>query len=60
LDVKVYKKTVEPNKGFVKNNNIQLEVEASIEIDVPSKLKSTMDHQVKGSIESHVSKNTGE
>ncbi|WJX83636.1 hypothetical protein P8452_66284 [Trifolium repens] len=71
LDVEASKKTVEPNKGFVKNNNMQLEVEASIEIAAPSKLfvqnnntkkklKSMMDHQVKGSIESHVSKNIGE
>jgi hypothetical protein len=71
LDVEASKKTVEPNKGFVKNNNMQLEVEASIEIAAPSKLfvqnnntkkklKSMMDHQVKGSIESHVSKNTSE
>ncbi|MCH98572.1 hypothetical protein A2U01_0019577, partial [Trifolium medium] len=59
----------EANKG-VKNNKIkrQLEVQASKEIAVPSKvfvqnnntkkkLMSTVDHLVKGSIESQVSKN---
>ncbi|XP_045807736.1 uncharacterized protein LOC123902122 [Trifolium pratense] len=73
LDVEACKKNVEQNKGFVKNNNIkrQLEVAASKEIAAPSKvfvqnnntkknLKSTVDHQVKGLIESQVSKNKGE
>lgn len=71
FEVEVSNKVVEPSKVSIQNiKKRQLEVEASKKIfesgkvlvnnDTKKKLKFTMDHQVKGSIESRVSKNIGE
>ncbi|CAL5211698.1 unnamed protein product [Lathyrus oleraceus] len=48
LEVKATKESIEPKKVFVLNNN------------TTKKLKSTVDHQIKGSIESQVLKNNNE
>ena len=48
LEVEATKESIEPKKVFVLNNN------------TTKKLKSTVDHRIKGSIESQVSKNNNE
>ncbi|CAK8568745.1 unnamed protein product [Lathyrus sativus] len=71
-EVEISNKVSHPSKVHVLNSNKrQMEVEATKEITEPrkvlalnnntkKKLKSTVDHQVKGSIESQVSKNTSD
>ncbi|CAK8543115.1 unnamed protein product [Lathyrus sativus] len=71
-EVEISNKVAQPSKVRVLNSNKrQMEVEATNEITEPrkvlalnnntkKKLKSTVDHQVKGSIESQVSKNTSD
>lgn len=70
--VDVYNKVVKSRKGYIHNNiKRQSEVEASkktvksrkefvLNNNTKKKLKSTVDHQDKGSIESQVLKNIGE